>query len=248
MNKIGLLVDVTSDNKISINFPYFRFAEQFGAVTLVHPYESEIIPDLDLLIIPGGQDVHPLRYGQVKVPWLCQGQNANFEYWDLAAMPKYIENKTPIYGICRGLQSINVHFGGTLHQHIYNEPTSNPDERGQLVHYVQDTRTQEVMKTNGHHHQAIDKLGDGLEVLLEGFKVVKKKGKVKLQIEAVKHTELPIICGQMHVEEMDSTDDNSRPLVEWTLSEIYEIMEQGKSIRAAQQIALAEVVEDPLSM
>lgn len=222
MKKIGLLTDITSDNKISLNLPYFRFAERFGAVTLLHPWESDNIPDLDLLIIPGGSDVQPLRYQQVKIPWLTQNQNGNFEYWDLTAMPKFIEKKTPIYGICRAHQSLNVHFGGTLHQHVYDEPTS--ENRSDVAHYVRDVKTNQVMLCNGMHHQAIDKLGDGFEVTLQGFKSVKKKGLKELCIEGIRHKELPIIGGQFHLEELLFEDEKARPLIDWSMNEIFSIM------------------------
>lgn len=223
MKQIGLLTDVTDEGKINLNLAYFRFAEKFGAVTLLHPWDTNIRDDLSLLIVPGGPDVNPLRYNQIKLPWACGNQHTNFEYWDLAVMPGYIANKTPFYTICRGFQTINVHFGGSLFQDIDDEPTS-ANRRGQLVHFIEDVKTKQVMACNSLHHQAIDKLGDGLEVTLQGFKVIKKKGRKNLQIEGIRHKELPILGGQFHLEELNPEDENSQPLIDWSMREIFSIM------------------------
>jgi gamma-glutamyl-gamma-aminobutyrate hydrolase PuuD len=229
MKKVGHLTDVSEDKKIYLNMAYFRFAEflceQFpeqlgGGVTLIHPWEDDVRSDVGLLYLPGGNDVQPLRYGQKKIPWLCGPQNANFEYFDLNLLPKYVDAKTPIFGTCRGHQTINVHFGGTLHQHI-EEPSSGM-ERDKLVHLVCDTRSQEIFGVNSLHHQSIDKLGDGLEATLVGF--VKKKKRVQaLAIEAIVHKELPIFCEQFHVEELTENEE-AADCINWTLREIAKIV------------------------
>jgi putative glutamine amidotransferase len=222
MKKIGLLTDF-SDGKVVFNLAYFKFAQQFGAVDFVLPH-SEAIKDFDLLILPGGQDVHPLRYGQVKVPWLCGSQNESFEYFDQVALPSYIEKGTPIFGICRGLQTLNVHFGGSLHQHV-DEPTSSAD-RGAPAHSAFDTKTNLCYRVNSLHHQAIDQLGEGLEVSLQGYKKVKGKGEsrmINLCIEGIRHKTFPIAAVQFHPEELCVNE--TVPTTQWVNKEVQRIMQ-----------------------
>lgn len=214
MKKIGLLTDFNG-NKVSLNFAYFNFAQIFGAVTLVHPWEQKV-HDVDLLILPGGQDVHPLRYGQNKIPWQCQDQNDNFEYFDTEVLPGYIDRKTPIFGICRGLQTLNVLLGGSLFQHV-DEPYCI-ESRGQLIHSVVDPRSSKVFQVNSLHHQAVDKLAPGFEVVLQGFKRKKHNHFEPMSVEAIKHKTLPILATQFHPEELNH--DKASEAWNWTIKEV----------------------------
>lgn len=213
MKTIGLLTDIEV-NKISLNFAYFEFASIFGAVKLIHPLEN-IHHRVDLLILPGGADVHPLRYGETKIPWQCGYQNEHYEYFDAEILPAYIQSKTPIFGICRGLQTINVLLGGSLHQDV-DEPNSG-SERGKPVHWVRDTRTGIKFEVNSLHHQAIKGLAPNFDAILVGTK--KKEDRY---IEAIKHRELPILATQFHPEELNN--QKTLEAWNWTINEIRRIM------------------------
>lgn len=193
--KIGIVAWKTGDNSIGITAPYYDFFSQFGAVQMISPSQDVLI-DLDLLVLPGGSDINPVRYGQepeifTSNPDVCK------EHFDVVKLPGYISNKIPVFGICRGMQAINLFFGGTLNQ-AANHAFYSVESRGEKVHSVEifdaaGIKCGPSFKVNSMHHQSIDKLGHGLVVLA--------KCKEDKTIEAIKHNELKIIGLQWHPEE-----------------------------------------------
>jgi len=229
-NKIGIVGWKTGDNSFGVTLAYLKYFSYLGDVVVLGVNDN-IVEDLDLLVLPGGKDVNPLRYGQKPDLW-CGDQNLWLEHFDVNILPKYIDNGTSIIGICRGLQTINTHFKGTLEQHLYNHPTSKSDERYQLVHDVLQVTadrnsgqyttmlnhfegTDVKFEVNSLHHQAFDKLGEELEVLAR--RSVRKQGKDYLyEIEAIRHKTLPIGAVQWHPEEI--YDDFSAELIKSLLN------------------------------
>jgi putative glutamine amidotransferase len=199
--RIGLVADI-NDNKFLFNRVYFDYARRFSTdVLLISPLDEEIF-DIDFLMLPGGADVLPLRYGKVLRPGLCGTPNWNYEFFDSEMLPYYIENKVKIFGICRGLQTLNVHFNGTLHQHVFNEPYSSKG-RDEIVHSII-TNNSQFLPVNSLHHQTINKCADDFEPIAWSFtqdKNNKKEKKLKY-IEAIKHKYLPIAAVQFHPEEL----------------------------------------------
>ena len=116
--KIGILY-----SKESKTTPYQQWAEEvFDADVQLINSRSEIInTNIDVLVLVGGADVYPARYGQK--PGMKTGvPNMDLEWFDQVVLPKYIqralEKKLVIFGICRGFQTLNVLFGGSLSQDI----------------------------------------------------------------------------------------------------------------------------------
>lgn len=216
---IGLLCN-KRDEKFYFNKAYYSFAKFLGTVNLIDPREDEPENNIDLLILPGGEDVLSVRYNEPPSQ-MCGMPHMDFEYFDLAVLPKYIEQKVPIVGICRGLQTLNVIFGGSLHQHVYELTSSY---RWEHVHDAIDVKTKERFGINSLHHQAINKLGNGFEVTLLGQSKPDKKGKQEeLQIEAIRHTELPIVAFQFHPEELFD-DIKSTEATTWVYNQIESIL------------------------
>ena len=165
--KIGIVGHFVGANTFGITKPYMQFFQNFGKVILLSPWDTEIIPDLDLLVLPGGPDVDPFRYLEAgDYLSLYTGQPCMVrEKFDRELLPLYIENQTPIFGICRGLQTLAVHFGAKLTQQIAWDHEDTPDhDRRKLVHKVKvheaaqlipdlDTKDFEV---NSLHHQAVE--------------------------------------------------------------------------------------------
>jgi len=118
------------------------------------------------LLLTGGPDVAPEFLNQ-PVPDLSvieKDVNPDRDRWELDAIKKAIERGLPIFAICKGLQTLNVALGGTLHLDIAGH--NLPDQK---THDVQPLRSDRKTrhpfeKVNSSHHQAINKLGAGLEV------------------------------------------------------------------------------------
>lgn len=164
-------------------------AEVVCAVDLAHA------EGCDALLLPGGADVDPARYGQ--------GMNGSRsidperDARELAALAYFRDAGKPVLGICRGLQVLNVALGGTLHQDIPGHTKLDAD-----TDRVHPSRAEDEMLVslygaefaiNSAHHQSIDRLGKGLRAVQWSHDGV---------IEAVRHEELPIFAVQWHPERM----------------------------------------------
>lgn len=183
-----------------VSVKYMEWAKQFGKVEVLMPDSK--VDHLDLIVMQGGADVSPMAYGQV--PSFATGKgNPHLEFFDKHVLPKAIENKIPVFGICRGMQALNVALGGTMKQHIVGHPT-NKDDREELVHEVRTSNELPCIKfeTNSIHHQCLDNIGEGLSVVAHSEHGVP---------EAIEHSTLPIAGVQWHPEEI--YDNFSRDLV-----------------------------------
>ena len=132
---------------------------------------------MDGILLSGGGDIAPARYRASSSP-LLRGIDAERDSAELDLVRWAIEGEKPILGICRGLQMMNVAFGGTLIQDIASEMASAflhdfPDTPGDLIAHTVDMKPgllHEIqgriasLETNSSHHQAVRKLGKGLRV------------------------------------------------------------------------------------
>lgn len=134
----------------------------------------ELFGECDALLLTGGEDVDPVRYGAVPIAELgttSPVRDAN----ELALLAEARARDLPILGICRGIQVINIACGGTLFQNLptQRETETNHDTSGgreQLSHEVilePQSRLARIhgvtsLHANSYHHQAIDQLGSGL--------------------------------------------------------------------------------------
>jgi len=207
MRRIGIVGTMT-DGIFGIAMKYMQLAALFGEPVILTP-DSPVM-NLELLILKGGPDVNPTNYGE-RPGYCLSNSNPYQEEFDLQKLPAYITKGTPIFGICRGLQALNVHFGGKLEQHIHDHPTNNEGDREALSHYVIGRGEKaKAFGVNSMHHQAIKTLGEGLEVT--HIEANEKGETISNVIEGIKHTELPIIGVQWHPEEI--MDDYSIGAIE----------------------------------
>lgn len=161
MRKIGIVGWNTGDNSFGVTKAYLAWLSQFGEVTILTP-RKEIVNDLDLLILPGGADINPTSYDAV--PGYYTGNtDVMKQYFYDNNLDKYIENGTPVFGICLGFQQLCAKFGGKLLQHFnYNASTKSRSELvdtltfnpGSSIHdFLTESSLPSDYKVNSIHHQ-----------------------------------------------------------------------------------------------
>lgn len=147
---------------------YARSIEAAGAVAVLLPPQiggaESVLARLDGLIIAGGADVDPGRYGAQPHP-LTRVWRSDRDAWETALLDAASTAGKPTLGICRGMQLMVVHSGGTLEQHVpdrvgHDEHSPGGDAFG-WVSIVTEPASKvrdlvgERLQVNCHHHQAV---------------------------------------------------------------------------------------------
>jgi len=170
------------DGGYGVPAPYLEALRRAGARTaIVSPGEvagvDELLEPFDGLLLCGGGDVDPARYGAVPDGDHNYGVEPDRDAFEAELLRAADLAHKPVLAICRGMQVMNVAFGGTLHQHL-------PDMDGLLAHGVPidgtetihdvdvvpdtllsaTTKSDAPLRCNSHHHQGIDRVGDDLVV------------------------------------------------------------------------------------
>jgi putative glutamine amidotransferase len=137
---------------------------------------DRVLDGLDGLIITGGRDIDPASYGQQPHPATDEpvADNRERDAFEFGLLGGAVRRGMPVLGICRGAQVVNVALGGTLHQHLPDVLGHTRHQQGNAVFSTSSVRTMpgtrlaaligESSDAQCYHHQAIDKLGDGLIV------------------------------------------------------------------------------------
>jgi putative glutamine amidotransferase len=130
----------------------------------------DVLNRFDGLVITGGPDVDPARYGATEFHEKLFGVRKEHDELELTLVRVAIEIGLPVLAICRGMQVLNVALGGTLHQHITDDETT-VKHRFEMheVELLPTCKAATLMGTTqpvGHsvHHQALDRIGTGLAV------------------------------------------------------------------------------------
>lgn len=137
------------------------------------PGPSGDLATIDGLLLTGGADIAPKYYGQPPDPDLGE-TNPERDTFEFGLLALADASKLPVLAICRGLQLLNVHRGGTLIQHLpqtdrHRRRDTLPCDAVHSVAIEPGSRLEGIFETravqvNSRHHQAIDRLGAGLTI------------------------------------------------------------------------------------
>jgi putative glutamine amidotransferase len=153
---------------------YLQAIERAGAVSVVLPPcvsdLEALVSRLDGVCLSGGPDLDPEAYGSRERHAELGPTEPSLDAFELALARAALERGMPLLGICRGAQALNVACGGTLHQHLPGHRQSDPGcTTSHEVEVLPRTRLAGLIgagayAVNSFHHQAVDRLGDGLHV------------------------------------------------------------------------------------
>ncbi len=209
-----------------LNRAYVSALENAGATPIILPVTSNLdiansyLGIVDGILLSGGLDVEPSLYGAAPHPNLGELDTCRDET-EMPLIKAALEQDMPLFAICRGLQALNVARGGTLYQDIPSELPSELHHLQSEVGFSRDALTHKVvidantrlrsivgdsdMMTNSFHHQALQKIGDGLLVTAHSTDGI---------VEAVEDPNCNFLVGvQFHPEET-THDEKSRRLFE----------------------------------
>jgi putative glutamine amidotransferase len=161
---------------------YLQAVQRAGARPVLLPPDPEDAEDpgevldlLDALVVTGGAgDLNPALYGEERHPETGPVQEERDAY-ELALVRGALEREMPVLGICRGMQILNVAYGGTIEQHLpdvlgheehRHTPGTFADHEVRLVPDSLAARAagSESTPAKSHHHQGIREVGEGLQV------------------------------------------------------------------------------------
>jgi putative glutamine amidotransferase len=203
---------VMSTGALAVMIPSPTGATQRGDVTLDHYAHW-----LDGLVLHGGADVSPLSYGEQPLQERWAGDKIRDEY-EIDLVAAFGRAGKPVFGVCRGLQLLNVACGGTLYQDIATQmpaarlhrDASVYDMNFHSVDIAPGTRLAQLypgearVKVNSIHHQAIKDLAPGL--------VVEAVSSDDGLVEAIRRPDAPYLAAvqwhpEFHVPGSDCIDD-----------------------------------------
>ncbi len=150
---------------------YPRLVQAAGGLASMLPpddpaYAADVVARLDGVVVAGGPDVEPSHYGAVRED-LTGPPAPERDAWELALIRAALDSGTPLLGICRGMQLLNVALGGTLVQHLDGHVAAPGVFTTHPVRPVPGTRYAEIVPdptadVPTYHHQSVDRLGSGL--------------------------------------------------------------------------------------
>jgi putative glutamine amidotransferase len=190
---------------------YARAVYAAGGLPVHLPLDAEPedwVHHLDGIVLTGGADVEPSRYGHDNHASDTEPARDEVEF---TLFETALGDGLPVLGICRGLQLINVHQGGTLQQHVpeHSRYDIAPHEESHVLTITPGTTLHrlygDTARVNSLHHQTVDAVGRGLTVT-----AVAEDGTV----EGVEMSGMPVVAVQWHPEMMNHDDPSFVWLVE----------------------------------
>jgi putative glutamine amidotransferase len=207
-----------------------------GALPLTLPQLPEAIAPaldaIDAIVLAPGRDVEPQRYGQDPHALLAATEPQR-DAFELALVAAALDRGMPILGMCRGMQILNVALGGTLVQDLSLVAAEHPSDPGWVRWRLVEAASLDdapppphprheiaiepdstlaraleatMVQVNSFHHQAIDRLGDGLAVVAASSDGV---------AEAVELPGRPVLAVQWELQEQARTDARFQAVFDW---------------------------------
>jgi putative glutamine amidotransferase len=158
----------------------------------------------DGVVMPGGSDMDPARFGQVPLPQ-TEPPVPHDDDLDFGVVPAVLKLGIPTLAICRGMQVVNVALGGTLVQHLAAGPV---EHRGALHDVVTNGSLREItgrdrVTVSSYHHQAVDRVGARLRVVARADDGC---------VEALEHEAGTLLAVQWHPEDLHATNPTDAAL------------------------------------
>lgn len=161
---------------------------------------AERLGRFDGVLMPGGGDLDPARYGQPPMPE-TEPAIAHDDDLDLGVVAVVLSLRLPTLAICRGMQVVNVALGGTLHQHLPAGEVAHRDAIHDVVvepaSRLHDITGAGRIPVSSYHHQAVDRLGAGLVVSARADDGC---------VEALEHENGLLLGVQWHPEDLHRTN------------------------------------------
>jgi putative glutamine amidotransferase len=162
--------------EMALGMSYVRTLDAAGAMPVVLPpvgaeRVAELVARLDGVVLSGGPDLDPALYGATERHAELGSTEPSLDYFELELLRAAMAAELPILAICRGAQALNVACGGTLYQHV---PEHRQDKAASLTSHAVTLEERSRLATvlgageqhvNSFHHQVIDRVGDGLNVV-----------------------------------------------------------------------------------
>jgi putative glutamine amidotransferase len=188
------------------------------AAPISHGDAGVLVARFDALVLTGGPDLDPGCYDESPHP-ATYGVDRAADDFEITLLRAALERELTTLAICRGAQVVNVALGGTLYQHIVEEPGVAPHGRpgetdGQHEHEVDIDPSSLLGKVMGadrtrcscHHHQAVAALGEGLRVSARAADGI---------VEGLELDGAPLLAVQWHPEDTAGDDPLQQRLFDW---------------------------------